>query len=201
MREHVGLIAIIVAVAAVTVAIAVGSRTGDAVEQPPRHASRGDETSIVMSDVAVARLRCDVLERSLAADPDDPEVKLELADSYVTAEQYRKAARIYTEILDDDALGPVAHVRLALVRYRQGRRREALTALETAVERWPELQEAHYQLAVVAFAHQDLARAVAEWGRAAGLDPDSELGRSATRFVTLLAEDEAPGTATPEPTP
>ncbi len=201
MREHVGLIAIIVAVAAVTLAIAVGSRTDDGVDQTPRRATRGDEASIVMGDVAVARLRCDVLERSLAADPDDPELKLELADSYVTAQRYRKAALIYTELLDDDALGPVAHVRLALVHYRQGRRKQAFTALETAVERWPELQEAHYQLAVVAFAHQDLARAVAEWDRAAELDPDSELGRSAAQFVSLLAEDEAPGTPTPEPTP
>jgi len=72
-----------------------------------------------------------------------------------------------------------------------------LGALESAVERWPELQEAHYQLAVVAFAHQDLAHAVTEWDRAAELDPDSELGRSAAQFVTLLAADEAPTTPAP----
>jgi len=56
---------------------------------------------------------------------------------------------------------------------------------------------AHYLLAVVAFAHQDLAHAVTEWDRAAELDPDSELGRSAAQFVTLLAADEAPTTPAP----
>ena len=195
MREHAGLIAIILAVAAVTVAIAVGSRT-DA-DPTPRRATRGDEAVVVMGDVAVARLRCDVLERRLVTDPHDAELKLELADSYVAGEQFRKAARIYGQLLDDEALGSVAYVRLALVRYRQGQRQQALTALESAVERWPELQEAHYLLAVVAFAHQDLAHAVTEWDRAAELDPDSELGRSAAQFVTLLAADEAPTTPAP----
>ena len=198
MREHAGLIAIIVAVAAVTVAIAFGSRTRDVSDSLPRRTTRGDGANIVMGDVAVASLRCDVLESRLATDPDDLEVKLELADAYVTGERYRKAARLYTQLLDDETLGPVAHVRLALVRHRQGRRQQALDALQVAVVRWPALQEAHYQLAIVAFAHQDLNLAVTEWGRAADLDPDTELGRSAAQFVALLAEDDG-ATTTPAP--
>lgn len=191
MKEHAGLIAVIAAVAAVTIAIALGSRSTGIDDLAPRRTTHGDDAFVVMGDVAVARLRCDVLEHRLEADPDDPELQLELADTCVTGERYRKAARLYESLLDDEALGPVAYVRLALVQHLQGERRQAYDALRTAVLRWPELQEAHYQLAVVAFAHQDLTLAVSEWDRAAELAPDTELGRSAAQFVELLDEDRA----------
>ena len=197
MREHTGLIAIIAPIAAVTVAIAVGSRGADEGDATSRHATRGDGALVVMGDIAVARLRCDALERLLAADPDDPELQLELADTCVAGERYRKAARLYGELVDDDAVGPVAYVRLALVRHLQGKRRQAYDALRTAVARWPDMQEAHYQLAVVAFAHQDLTLAVAEWQEAAELDPGTELGRSASQFVALLTEDRETDTPAP----
>ena len=191
MKEHAGLIAVIAAVAAVVVAIAIGSRTPKGNDLTPRHATHGDETFVVMDDVAVARLRCNVLERRLDADPDDATLKIELADTCVTGARYRRAARLYESLLEDESLGPVAYVRLALVRHLQGRRRIAYDSLRTAVLRWPDLQEAHYQLAVVAFAHQDLALATTEWHRAVELGPDTELGRSAAQFVELLDEDEA----------
>lgn len=197
MREHVGLIAIIAAVAAVTIAIAVGSRAPEAGDLTPRRATRADDAYVVMGDVAVARLRCDVLERRLRDDPDDGELTLELADSYVAGERYAKAAGLYESLLDDEVLGPSAYVRLALVHHRQGKRRVAYDELRTAVLRWPDLQEAHYQLAVVAFAHQDLSLAVAAWEQAAELDPETELGRSAAQFVSLLDEDRAEETPSP----
>ncbi len=192
MKEHAGLIAVIAAVAAVIVAIAVGSRAPEGADLTPRRATHGGESFVVMGDVAVARLRCDVLERRLETEPDDVALRLELADTCVTGERYRRAARLYESLLEDESLGPVAYVRLALVRHLQGRRRLAYDSLRTAVLRWPELQEAHYQLAVVAFAHQDLSLATSEWDRAAELGPDTELGRSAAQFVELLGEGEPP---------
>ena len=191
MRQHLGLIAIIAAVVLVTVAIAVGSRESVDVDAAHRRATAASaDTPVAMGDIAVARLRADALEHKLDAEPDDPLLKLELADACVAGERYRRAARLYTELLDDESLEPVACVRLAVVRHRQGRREQALQALRSAVERWPELQEAHYQLAIAAFAHQDLRLAVQEWERAAQLDPDTQLGRAAAQFVALLTQGE-----------
>jgi tetratricopeptide (TPR) repeat protein len=191
VRQHLGLIAIIAAVVIVTVAIAVGSRQDIDVDAARRRATRaGDDTPVAMGDIAVARLRADALEHKLDSEPDDPLLKLELADACVAGERYRRAARLYTQLLDDESLAPVAYVRLAVVHHRQGLRQDALQALQTAVERWPELQEAHYQLAIAAFAHQDLRLAVQEWDRAAEIDPDTQLGRAAAQFVALLTQGE-----------
>lgn len=198
MRQHVGLIAIITAVLVVVVAIAVGSRENIEDDQAHRRATRAsDDTPAAMGDIAVARLRADALEHKLAAEPDDPQLKLELADACVAGERYRRAARLYAELLDDESLEPVAYVRLALVRHRQGRREQALQELRSAVERWPEMQEAHYQLAIVAFAHQDLSLAVREWERAAQIDPGTQLGRAAVQFVALLTQSELDASPAP----
>jgi tetratricopeptide (TPR) repeat protein len=191
MRQHAGLIAIIAAVAVVTIAIAAGSRESGEPEGTPRRATRAaEEAPVAMGDIAVARLRADALAHRLAETPDDPALKLELADASVTGERYRKAAALYAELVDDETYGPVAYVRLALVRHRQGRRQQALQALQSAVVRWPDMQEAHYQLAIVAFAHQDLPLALQEWERAASLDPGTQLGRAAAQFVALLTQDD-----------
>jgi tetratricopeptide (TPR) repeat protein len=198
MRHHVGLIAIIVAVLTVTVAIAAASREDGETTPAPLSVGEVGGPVAAMSDVAVARIRCDQLEHRLDADPNDADLKLELADTYVTAERYRKAARLYRQLLDVETLAPVATVRLAAVSYSLGRRQAALRSLETAVRRWPELQEAHYQLALVAFAHQDLRLALAEWEHAADLDPESRLGRSAANFVALLAQGELGSPAPPQ---
>ncbi len=198
MRQHVGLIAIITTVLVVVVAIAAGSRENVEDDQAHRRVTRtSDDTPVAMGDVAVARLRADALEHELAADPDDPQLKIELADACVAGERYRRAARLYAELLDDETLGPVAYVRLALIHHRQGRRQQALQALQSAVERWPEMQEAHYQLAIVAFAHQDLRLAVREWERAAQIDPDTQLGRAAAQFVALLTQGELDASPAP----
>ncbi len=198
MRQHVGLIAIITAVLVVVVAIAAGSRENVEDDQARRRVTRAsDDTPVAMGDVAVARLRADALEHELAADPDDPQIKLELADACVAGERYRRAARLYAELLDDETLEPVACVRLALIHHRQGRRQQALQALQSAVERWPEMQEAHYQLAIVAFAHQDLRLAVREWERAVQIDPDTQLGRAAAQFVALLTQGELDASPAP----
>jgi tetratricopeptide (TPR) repeat protein len=190
--------AIITAVLVVVVAIAVGSRENVEDDQAHRRATRvSDDMPVAMGDVAIARLRADALEHKLAAEPDDPQLTLELADACVAAERHRRAARLYAELLDDESLEPVACVRLALVRHRQGQRERALQALQTAVERWPKMQEAHYQLAIVAFAHQDLSLAVREWERAAQLDPDTRLGRAAVQFIVLLTPSELDASLTP----
>jgi tetratricopeptide (TPR) repeat protein len=90
-----------------------------------------------------------LLEQRVAEHPRDPAARLDLADAYLARGRIGDAVDQYLALARIDPGSPDAHARMGLVLYRAGRPREALEAVDRALEIDPVYPEALYERGVI----------------------------------------------------
>ena len=134
------------------------------------------------------------LEKKHRADPGDAKLTLSLADAYLMAERPDKAMVLYRDVLESDPQDQRAAVQLAMAYHAKGDDQKALSMIEDVLAANPASQAARYNLAIIYFSQQQTEKARREWTKAAEIDPESRLGRSAQSFVDLMdGKSPAPG--------
>lgn len=126
------------------------------------------------------------LEQTHRADPKNMQTTMELANAYFLAGRYSQAGGMYTKALALRPGDPTATVRRAMVWHAQGDEARAIVALNDVLKAHPKNQEAHYTLAIVYFALENISLAREEWQAAADIDPRSRLGQESQNFVELI---------------
>jgi tetratricopeptide (TPR) repeat protein len=84
------------------------------------------------------------LEDRVRRHPADPAARLDLAEAYLARGDVDAAIDQYVAVLDDDPRNPEAHARLGALLFRADRPREALDAVNRALEIDPSYPEALY---------------------------------------------------------
>ena len=118
----------------------------------------------------------------------NPELLHQRADSFFQQQRYAEAAQIYrrlTELTPDDA---EVHNNLGLALHQAGDNPGAIASLRIAVAKGPTLQRPWLTLGFVNLqsGNPDEARSALE--KARDLDPDSDIGKEATRLLEVLAK-------------
>jgi tetratricopeptide (TPR) repeat protein len=90
-----------------------------------------------------------LLEDRAREHPRDPAARLDLADAYLARDRIADAVDQYLALARIDPDSPDAHARMGLVLYRAGRPREALEAVDRALEIDPLYPEALYERGVI----------------------------------------------------
>jgi cytochrome c-type biogenesis protein CcmH/NrfG len=134
------------------------------------------------------------LENKHQRDPADLDTTLALADAYLMNDRDDEALKLYDQVLARRPNDPHAQAQSAMVWHARGDDARAHTLLDTVLARDPGCQIAHYDLAILCYSQDNAAQAREEWQRAAAIDPQSRLGRSAQGFVDLMD-----GKTTPQP--
>ncbi|MFA4964263.1 MAG: tetratricopeptide repeat protein [Thermoleophilia bacterium] len=209
MKKHFALIGIGAAVLAAAAIVAVGAASGGGTAAegspsgqalPPGHptvAADAPDADAATAEASVTR-SIKELERARDAKPRDIDVLLKLGDAYLLAQRYRQAADTLAAALRLRPGHAAATVRLALVWHAEGDSERAIDAIEGVLADDPDNQEAHYSLAIVYFSQEELAKAQAEWTRAAKADPSTSIGRRSQSFVDLLEGRQTPDSPTGE---
>lgn len=121
-----------------------------------------------------------------AAFPQDPDEILRRANEYFANRQYAKAAELYEKLLTYDANNADTLNNLGLTLHYVGRSDEALRRLNEGIAVNPDYQRIWLTLG---FVNSDLGNTEAAreaLSTAAGMDPDSDIGRSASRMLDEL---------------
>lgn len=90
-----------------------------------------------------------MLEDRVREHPRDPAARLDLADAYLARGRIADAVDQYLALARIDPDSPDAHARMGLVLYGAGRPREALEAVDRALEIDPAYPEALYERGVI----------------------------------------------------
>ncbi len=126
------------------------------------------------------------LQRRVADDPRDAEALSELVDAMFQARAYGQAADLLTRAIDAGAESPRLRVGLGIALFYNGMPSLAQRELKKAIELYPDNIEAHFNYAV-SLSHgsaAELQAAQASWQAVARLDPNGELGKKASDFLT-----------------
>jgi cytochrome c-type biogenesis protein CcmH/NrfG len=155
---------------------------------PADHPNTAMSLQSGMVDTAAAQRSIAALERAHEANPGSIRITLNLGDAYFAAQRHDEAAAAYGEALAANPGHPSATVRMAMVWYVRGDDDRAIRLIERVLAVLPDNQEAHYDLAIIRFSHQEIAAAREAWVKAAEIDPTSGLGRASQNFVDLLSD-------------
>lgn len=138
------------------------------------------------------------LEQALAAaeadvrtSPRDVGALVRLADAYLQGDRSADAERTYTKVLQLDEGNVEAQAGLAMVRIVRGKSEQAMADLKRLAERHPRQQTVLYDLAIAYFATNQRELAGQTWRRVVGLGKDTDQGRMAAQFLSIM---KSPGT-------
>jgi tetratricopeptide (TPR) repeat protein len=193
LRRHYAVAGIVVAILVAALIVVAGSR------------SRGDDRSGAAHDAAAATLPATrpspsalspsptdyvamvrLLQARYARHPSDAKTEMELADAYLMTEHPIKAQRLYTKVLATDPDNQNARSQLAMALHASGHDDQALALLTGVLKVNPHNQLAHFNLAILYFSQQKARQARDEWKKAAAIDSDTSIGRTAQSFVNLM---------------
>ncbi|MBM4160401.1 MAG: tetratricopeptide repeat protein [Ignavibacteria bacterium] len=123
------------------------------------------------------------LEQRVAANPDDAELSLQLANFAYDHRFFDKAIVYYRKYLEKNPENTNARVDLGTSYYESGNATEAISEMESALKYDPKHLQAHFNLGVVNLGagRVDVAN---EWFRKTiALAPNSEIGKQAKRIL------------------
>lgn len=118
--------------------------------------------------------------------PQDPDDILRRANEYFANRQYAKAAGLYEKLLTYDVNNVDTLNNLGLTLHYIGRSDEALRRLNEGVAVDPDYQRIWLTLGFVNSATGNAEAAREALSTAVGMDPDSDIGRSASRMLKEL---------------
>ena len=121
-----------------------------------------------------------------AAFPQDPDEILRRANQHFANRQYARAAALYEKLLTYDANNVDTLNNLGLTLHYVGRSEESLRRLNEGVAVDPDYQRIWLTLGFVNSSVGNTQAAREALSTAAGMDPDSDVGRSASRMLDEL---------------
>lgn len=160
-----------------------GSGSGAAAGGGSAAASAGSEQAL---EQALAAAEADV-----RTSPRDVGALVRLADAYLQGDRSADAERTYTKVLQLDEGNVEAQAGLAMVRIVRGKSEQAMADLKRLAERHPRQQTVLYDLAIAYFATNQRELAGQTWRRVVGLGKDTDQGRMAAQFRSIM---KSPGT-------
>lgn len=136
-------------------------------------------------------------EAALEANPDDPQLVLDLADAYVSAGRTDDAVKVVEDALAANPDDVTLRQGLAMIDLNQGNYKDAEAALVALTTEDPKNQEATYDLAIVYWSSDQRDKALATWQKVVDLDPTSEFGQMASQFVTMMNSSGSGSSSSP----
>lgn len=161
----------------------LGSGSGAAAGGGGAAASAGSEQALEQSLAAA--------EADVRTSPRDVGALVRLADAYLQGDRSADAERTYTKVLQLDEGNVEAQAGLAMVRIVRGKSEQAMADLKRLAERHPRQQTVLYDLAIAYFATNQRELAGQTWRRVVGLGKDTDQGRMAAQFLSIM---KSPGT-------
>lgn len=176
---------LIVAIAALTGGIiAVSFMTGTSSRQEP--AQRESQSPVPPGPLLDSAARRVIPLDELDVDKNDSRALAGLGDQYFEGGNYEQAIVIYQKVLELDPADVDTYNDLGLAFYYTGNANIALATLEQGTQIGPSFQRIWLSLGFVRMNAGSLEGAKEALGKAAGLDPDSEVGQEAKRLLGLL---------------
>ena len=117
----------------------------------------------------------DRLQALVQADPDNPEVHLQLAQGLQERGRYSEVEGHYREALALDPKHARTLTGLGAFLYTQGARAQAIALLRRAIDVAQDMAEPHYLLGNIALSDEQYARAIAHYETAIIVDPRHDL--------------------------
>jgi len=174
-KSFLGAIAVIV-LAIVAYAVLVEKRTGvDVVQQ---------QSSQPMSAPMQLPAEIQELEKSVAANPDNMSLTLQLANSFHDALLYEKAIPYYKTYLMMNPKDADARVDMGICYKELGNFAEAKNEMNTALRYVPNHLNAHFNLGIVYLSEGNLQESNTWFKKTVALDPSSEVGKRAQQLLT-----------------
>ncbi|MGD1045403.1 MAG: tetratricopeptide repeat protein [Bacteroidota bacterium] len=174
-KSFLGAIAVI-ALAIVAYAVLIEKRTGvDVVQQ---HASQPINAQLQFPTVIQE------LENSVAANPDDMSLTLQLANSLHDGLFYEKAIPYYKTYLMMNPKDANARVDMGICYKELGNFTEAENEMKTALRYVPNHLNAHFNLGIVYLSEGNLQESNTWFKKTVALDPGSEVGKRAQQLLT-----------------
>jgi tetratricopeptide (TPR) repeat protein len=124
------------------------------------------------------------LENSVAANPDDMSLTLQLANSYHDRLLYEKAIPYYKTYLIMDPKDADARVDMGICYKEIGNFKEAENEMKTALRYVPNHLNAHYNLGIVYLSEGNIQESNTWFKKTVALDPASEVGKRAQQLLT-----------------
>jgi tetratricopeptide (TPR) repeat protein len=162
---------------------------------PPNHPTV--DTSGQTGDTAAQAAAVDAAVKSAEAaykqNPKDVKTLLTLGQAYLEANRSDDANKIFGEVLAIEPKNSDARAGMALVTLTKGDAAKAQADLEAVVKDDPNSQNAHYQLAIVLWSGNQADKAKLEWEKAVALGADTQVGKMAQQFLTLISTSSGSG--------
>ena len=174
-KSFLGAIAVIV-LAIVAYAVLVEKRTGvDVVQQ---------QSSQPMSAPMQLPAEIQELEKSVAANPDNMSLTLQLANSFHDALLYEKAIPYYKTYLIMNPKDADARVDMGICYKELGNFAEAKNEMKTALSYVPNHLNAHFNLGIVFLSEGNLTESNTWFKKTVALNPASEVGKRAQQLIS-----------------
>lgn len=131
---------------------------------------------------AVAQI--EEMEKQVAANPNDAQAMLKLANFLQDNRFYDKAIKYYKSYLEKNPKDPNARVDLGICFFDLGRLDEAQQQMELALKTDPKHQMGHFNLGIVNLRAGKIKEANEWFKRTVALDPNTSVGQQAQQFLT-----------------
>ena len=124
------------------------------------------------------------LEKSVAANPDDMSLTLQLANSFHDALLYEKAIPYYKTYLIMNPKDADARVDMGICYKELGNFAEAKNEMKTALSYVPNHLNAHFNLGIVFLSEGNLTESNTWFKKTVALNPASEVGKRAQQLIS-----------------
>jgi tetratricopeptide (TPR) repeat protein len=164
----------------------IGSQQAPAPPAPPQ-APAASASPTTPSAPAIDQARVGALEQQAAAEPNNADVRVEIANLYFDAERFEQAAPWYEAALAIDPRNVGASTDLAVVYFFMGDADRALAQLDRSLAIEPRHVKALLNQGIIRWrGKNDLVGAAESWERVVALSPNSEEGRLARQGLEGL---------------
>ena len=172
-------------------AAASAEHTHNATGEAQSNAQSGEQSGNPMAKVAPeVQRRIAELRDSLAAEPNNPRLVLQMANAWYDAGAFFQAEQFYARYLRDyNPQDVAARVDYAYTILRQGRPDEAIAETKKALEFEPNRVEALYNLGVIYYGQKDFQSSKLWFEKCIAVAPGTEIAESARQIINSLPID------------
>lgn len=127
------------------------------------------------------------LESRLKESPGSPDIMWRLADAYFESRQFDQAAAYYTKVLDAGSGETDVYNGLGISLHYMGKSAEGLNYIEDGIKKNPYHQRIWLTKGfILAYGMNDMEGAKAAWEKATVLNPESQVGKAASEYLSAL---------------
>ena len=127
------------------------------------------------------------LEARLKQDPKNPEVLWRLGDAYFDSKQFNESVKYYKKVLEVKPGEADLYNDLGLSLHYLGNSAEAIKYLDEGIKKNPYHQRVWLTKGfILAYGTGDIEGAKVAWEKANALNPESQIGKAAAEYLTLV---------------